>query len=198
MSFAPRTDKISSEAEWLACTDPKLMLELLLGTTRIAIAMRVSTLDTWIESVNERKLRLYAVACFNRLRDLLPHPLARAAVEVAERAAEGLASPEDLARAHAEVRRAADDFEAEWRAARGAAYEAALPIHAALALALQVTLADAGWAAWYSSSNASWTVAASAHPGAALSDASFIATEAAEKKAQAALLRDIFGPLAFG
>jgi hypothetical protein len=191
-------DRISSEAEWQACTEPQRMLELLLGTTRTAISTRTSTRDTWLGPVSDRELRSYAVACFNRLRALLTHPLARAAVEVAERAAEGLASPEELSRAHADVGRAADDFESEWRAATGAAREAALPVHAALALAYQVTLADAGLAAWYSSSNASWTAAASANPGAASYDASFLATQAAEKKAQADLLRDIFGPLAFG
>lgn len=189
---------MNSEAAWQASTEPQRMLELLLGTTRVAIATRSNTRDMWLGSVDERKLRLYAVACFNRLRGLLTHPLARAAVDVAERHAQGIASHEDLARAHADVGRAANAFEEEWRAAKGAAREAALPVHAALALAFQVTLADAGRAAWYSSSNASWTAAASAYPDAASYDASFLAMESAEKKAQADLLRGIFGPPAFG
>jgi hypothetical protein len=70
---------------------------------------------------------------------------------------------------------------------------AALPVHAALALAFQVTNPDAGWAAWYSSSNASWTAAATTHPEAASYDAAFLGVEAAERRAQVELLRDIFG-----
>ena len=59
-----------TEAEWLVCTDPVLMVEFLRG------------------KVSERKLRLFAVACCRRLRHLLV-PEASEALDIAERNAEG-------------------------------------------------------------------------------------------------------------
>jgi hypothetical protein len=63
-----------TEQEWLACTDPTPML----------VFMRPRTSD--------RKLRLLACACCRRIWSLLTSPLSRAAVEVAEQFADGLAS----------------------------------------------------------------------------------------------------------
>jgi hypothetical protein len=62
-----------TEADWLAATDPGPMLAFLLG------------------KVNDRKLRLFAVACCRRIWPLLTQARSRAAVETAERVAEGSA-----------------------------------------------------------------------------------------------------------
>jgi hypothetical protein len=181
-----------TDAEWRACAAPAPMLQFLLGTTAATISRGMNTPETWLPHVTDRELRRYAVACYRRLLAVLPHPLARAAVQVAERTAEGFADRETLEQAHASLGRALDDFEGHWRASRGPAKVAALPVHAALALAFQVTHPDAGSAAWYSSSNASWTAAAMTHPQAASYDAAFLGVETAERRTQAELLRDIF------
>src|SRR5213593_551636 len=72
-----------TEREWLSCTDPHLMLTEMPGR------------------VSERKLRLFAAACCRRIWHLLPDPRSRAAVEVVERYADGLAGERDLAAAKA-------------------------------------------------------------------------------------------------
>ena len=62
-----------TEHEWLACTDPREMLEFL------------------CDKASERKLRLFAVACCRNAWDLFDeHP--RRVVEVVERFADGTAS----------------------------------------------------------------------------------------------------------
>jgi hypothetical protein len=70
------------EAEWLACTD----LFTLLQYRR--------------RPFTDRKLRLFACACCRQLWDLLNFNLSRAAVEVAERFADGLATEAELSEAH--------------------------------------------------------------------------------------------------
>ena len=69
-----------TEEQWLACTDPAPMLELLRG------------------KASDRKLRLFAVAgyrlCYGP--DLRYSATAQRAVEVAERFADGLAGREEL------------------------------------------------------------------------------------------------------
>jgi hypothetical protein len=69
-----------TEAEWLACADPRPMLGHL-------------------GRVNPRKLRLLNCACCRRVWDLLTDERSRRAVEVAERFADGLADAEELRRA---------------------------------------------------------------------------------------------------
>jgi hypothetical protein len=80
-----------NEAEWLAATDPKPMLEFLRVSGR----------------ASPRKLRLLTVACCRRVRDLLV-PEAWEALEVAERVAEGTAGPEERKRVRSQV------FHAGW------------------------------------------------------------------------------------
>jgi hypothetical protein len=87
-----------TEADWLACADPLPMLEFLRG----------------IERASARKLRLFAVACARRLGER-NHPLARAAVDVAERFADGQASAEELRAARLACTHA--DESAAWYAA---------------------------------------------------------------------------------
>ena len=70
-----------TEAEWLACEKPWLMLGFLRGRA------------------GERKLRLFACACCRRIWPLLADERSRAGVEVAERYADGLANAAQLTRA---------------------------------------------------------------------------------------------------
>ena len=67
-----------TEAEWLTGTDPSPMLEILEGMT------------------SSRKLRLSACACCRHCWHLLSEEASRRAVLVAERFADGLATPEEL------------------------------------------------------------------------------------------------------
>ncbi len=71
-----------TEAEWLSCGDPEPMVRML-PPDRC-----------------QRELRLFALACVRRVWHLLP-AASRAAVEVAERFAEGLASAAELSAAGA-------------------------------------------------------------------------------------------------
>jgi hypothetical protein len=71
------------ESEWQSCDDPRLMLEFLRG------------------KASERKLRLFAVACYRRVPGFAALP----EVAVAERLAEGLVTEEELAEARAESAR---------------------------------------------------------------------------------------------
>lgn len=82
-----------TEQEWLSETPPE---EWLL-TAAVVQFLHGRTSD--------RKLRLFAVACCRRIQHLLDDERSRAAIEVAERHADGLASDDELARAE---RNAAD------------------------------------------------------------------------------------------
>jgi hypothetical protein len=70
-----------TEAEWLACTDPKSMLEFLL------------------DKASDRKLRLFACACCRRIWQLLSDERSRGAVEAAERFVDGKAQKNEWRRA---------------------------------------------------------------------------------------------------
>jgi hypothetical protein len=67
-----------TEAEWQSCADPRQMQQALRGRA------------------SERKLRLFAVACCHRLGPVLQDPRITAALDVAERHADGAATQADL------------------------------------------------------------------------------------------------------
>src|SRR4051794_15489957 len=67
-----------TEAEWLGCTDPKVMLGFLRG------------------KASDRKLRLFACACCRRAWSLVRDGRSKQAIEVAERYADGQAGEEEL------------------------------------------------------------------------------------------------------
>jgi hypothetical protein len=92
-----------TEADWLSCADPAAMLHFL--------RLRAS----------DRKLRLFAAACCRLVWDHLPGPLAREAVETAERYADGLAGDDEREAA----RRALHQAAAAERGARGRLTQAA-------------------------------------------------------------------------
>jgi hypothetical protein len=83
-----------SEEEWLACVDPSRMLEFLKGKT------------------NERKLRLFAVACFRSASHLALDGCGWEAVEVLEQRAEGSATVERIRRASTQARHAYHEIRA--------------------------------------------------------------------------------------
>ncbi len=74
-----------TESEWLTCEDSHTMLK--------SLECRAS----------DRKLRLFAVACCRRYWDLLREEGSRTAVLVAERFADGLATPQELEDAQEEA-----------------------------------------------------------------------------------------------
>jgi hypothetical protein len=74
-----------TEAEWLACTDTRQMLDFLRG------------------KADDRKSRLFAVACCRRIWHFLPNEQCQRAVEVLERFADGKATAEELESARSQV-----------------------------------------------------------------------------------------------
>jgi hypothetical protein len=183
-----------TEAEWLAWTDTRPMLHFLLGGDY----PRVQAVETFPDCrASDRKLRLFACACYHRIRHLLPDRRAQAAVEVAEQVAEGVMSEDERRRAEATVREPLEALEGRWRASRGAERMALLPTHEALALAGVILWDQPQKAAYYAASNAHLAFACIANPGEASSDSGFSHSRAAEERVQTDLLRCIFGPLPF-
>src|SRR5262245_38669661 len=135
-----------TEEEWFAWANPQALLRYLLGTD----APRVQDVDAFPDlRTSHRKLRLFACACYYRISHLLPHPAARAAVEIAERFTDGAASRGELELAEAGIRAMGDALEPHWRASQGAERVALHPTHAALALAGIICWREAPKAAWY-------------------------------------------------
>jgi hypothetical protein len=159
-----------NEETWLACTEPRPMIDLLLGRA------------------SDRKLRLFAVACCRRVGHLLTDHRSRGAVELAERVADGGIPAEQLgavwqaaARAAGRVRTARGGPRVRWAAAYAAWQALAGPV---------------GYVAREASL---WAAAAAAVTAAGGRDPfdwhapQAVAARRPEYAAQAALLREITG-----
>ena len=102
----------------------------------------------------ERELRLYAVWCARQVQHLMTDHRSVAALDVAERFANGLATAEELDAARDAARAAAWDAARDARAARDAAWAAGA----------------AAWAAWDAARAAAWDAARDAAGAAARAD----------------------------
>jgi hypothetical protein len=162
-----------TEQEWLTSTDPTAMLRYVLPRgeeSGLAKERRPSS----------RKLRLFACACSRQVWDLLTDEHSRAAVEVAERFADGLATEEELAAAKAE----------SWGvpAALGHSLESFRPL-------LDGTTNWPAVMEALTASRAAWKFASQAAPAASgvWCDPFGNPFRAASGARQAVLLRDLFG-----
>jgi hypothetical protein len=134
-----------TETEWLLCQDPGPMLGFLRG------------------KASERKLRLFAVACWRGIWPSIPHESRRAA-EAVERFADGKATLKELAATG-------------WS---GYAAEATVLASEAATLTTRSVAYDAARDAGRSAGQNAFLTA-------------YVTTEAAHRKSQAGLLREIFG-----
>jgi hypothetical protein len=187
-----------TEAEWKVPHDPQSMIRYLIGCE----APRVQDVEAFPDSRgSERKLRLFACACYHRVRDRMPNALADRVVAVAERYADGDETPEEFIRASEAVRHQSNMLEERWRASRGAERALLTPLHESLALAGVVTWDMAQKAAYYASSNSYLACSGLPSDDDPRWQNAHSAQEKVEKRAQTQILRDIFGnpfrPVAF-
>lgn len=176
---------------WNAGTDPTEMLRHLVGVTSSVRVQDVAHFPNARGS--DRKLRLFACACYQRISHRLPDGRTQAAVAVAEAVADGLQPVNALQQAEALLRDALMRLEPAWRVARGAERYALAPTHYALALGLVVLWRESQKAAYYASSNAYLAVEVLDNPTTTRFNAGYSTLGAmAEREAQVKLLRDIF------
>lgn len=157
------------EGEWVACNDSEKMVSFLRVSGRLS----------------ERKGRLFAAACCRHLLLWVPvDPVDVRAVEVAERYADGEATTAELEAAGRYV-----PGPPSARRTAGFACRDATDTECGAEMAADCAAGNAAWAAGEQA--ASLEGGTSACPAA-------VAARTAESAAQAALLRDIFGPLPIG
>lgn len=113
-----------TEAEWLVCTDPLRMFDVLRGNVRrpdgSVTAQRTPGIPE--QRLTYRKLRLFACAACRAVWHLLADVRSRHAVEVAERFADGATTEEELRQAD---RQATEGWSDLWGSAAGAATQLA-------------------------------------------------------------------------
>lgn len=138
------------------------------------------------EPDHDREWRLFAVWCARRVQHLLTDPRSIAALDVAERYANGAATQDELTAARGAARAAA------WAAARGAARGAAMAACGSLDWSAARAAAEAAWAAAGAATEAAWA-ATGAAAWAAAEAAAWAAAEAAAGAAQRARFLEIVG-----
>lgn len=179
-----------NEEQWQSSLITNAMLRFLIGTQY----PRVQAVEAFPNCITtDRKLWLFACACYRRLGHLLVDPLACEAVDIAERFAEGAATEDERRSMLDRLNDVSFALEPKWRSSRGAEREQLAPLHDALSLAINCLWEHAQKAAYYASSNAYLSLAAMMNPGQATYEEGFLATQNAEERAQAELLRCIFG-----
>jgi hypothetical protein len=173
-----------TEAEWLAYSEPRVMLEFLRG------------------KASERKLRLFACSCCRRLWNLFTDKRAWKAIEFAERYADGLATTRQL---HESAWGRTDEGECVvlWHAWESASVSSEYGIGmAAKSRAASDEEADASWEAafqqaWRRGDNLPEAVHAADATAAAKWLPMREAARTEEQQFQSHLLHDLFGFLLF-
>jgi hypothetical protein len=164
------------ENRWNVCDDPSPMLAFLRETGR----------------ASDRKMRLFAVACLRRVHSFFTDARSQRAVEVLERFADGRAYADEMrsaavaaGAADQDAAVAADDIDDPFTAEAYALVAASNAAHAA-----NLAIVNAEAAAEFAAN-----AAPASDPRAdGTEDGNlFITLRAAERAAQAALLRDLFG-----
>jgi hypothetical protein len=165
-----------TEAEWLTGTDPRPLLghigRRLHAEERVAgrRAQPRALLRHYPRKGRNRKLRLFAVACCRRAWERIPDETCRRAVEVAERFADGQASPQERREVERAVARLCDPRVIDYRY---------LAYHVIAGLRYSYHMARSA------AEVANWVV--TGRPGSAGPEA------LAEYAAQCGLLREVFG-----
>jgi hypothetical protein len=110
-----------TEADWLACTDPESLFENFTSLVCSHIAKPNGTdSDALFQSamraglVSTRKRWLFATAFLRRVESLLLYKQSRELVDVVEKAADGLVSPEDRSAAAIAAKAAYDAATKDW------------------------------------------------------------------------------------
>lgn len=170
------------EREWVACGDPDKMLDHLRGRVK----------------ASERKMRLLAPACCRRLWPLLVHEISRTCVAIAERYADGLATVDALNAVSGEAERSLADA---WHGPLSPWHEA----RAAMAVSWACEDAPPAEATegdiWFQTRESMAEAAGAVADRKAYVGPPFICLteqpDPNERRHQADILRDIFGPLPF-
>lgn len=183
-----------TETDWQACSDAQVMLDWLTGKTK---DRGTGWFHFWRRSVpgplpaelaqqaSDRKLRLFACACCEPIKDLLNDRRSRRALEIAERFADGEVSMPEMNSAWDAAETALDSLRAN---PLPDALLPSLSTHKALAWAARAAAATLEQEAGNAARRAAEAVARTAEEVAA-----WDAAWAARIWARAPLIRDIFG-----